>query len=342
MSSVAATRSDAPREGESGARGRPGWGAPGLVAVYRKELADHVSGWRFLVLSGLVIVTGIAAAYVAAQTLSDTLAAAGELDPFVFLRLYTTGSGSLPPFTFFVAILAPLLGIALGFDGINGERSRGTLSRLVSQPIHRDAIINGKFLAGLAVISLMLAALVVLVGALGLQLLGLAPTLEEFLRLAAFCGVSIVYVAFWLSLALLCSTLLRQTVASALTALALWLFFSLFAGLLFGLIADAVAPVTDPLDPAQVLRHTAWEANLGRLSPTILYQEAVQTLLNPQVRSLGPLLLEQVVGAVAGAPLPLGQSLLLIWPHLTALLALTIVCFAAAYIAFMRQEIRAW
>jgi len=335
VSSVAATR-------PSGVRRRPLVGSAGLAAVYRKELADHLSGWRFLVLAALVILSGVAAAYVAARTLSDTLAAAGELDAFVFLRLYTTGSTTLPPFTFFVAVLAPLLGIALGFDGINGERNRGTLSRLVSQPIHRDAIINGKFLAGLAVITLMLAVLVLLVGALGLQLMGVAPTLEEFLRLVAFVGVSIVYVAFWLSLALLCSTLLRQTVASALTALAVWLFFSLFAGLLFGLIADAVAPVTDPLDPQQVLRRTMWETNLGRLSPTLLYEEAVQTLLNPQVRSLGPLLLEQVVGAVAGAALPLGQSLLLIWPHLTALVALTIVCFAAAYIAFMRQEIRAW
>jgi len=317
-------------------------GPPGLWAVYRKELADHVGGWRFLVLAVLVLVSGLASTYVAARTLSETLAAAGELDPFIFLRVYTTGSASLPPFTFFVAVLAPLLGIALGFDGINGERNRGTLSRLVSQPIHRDAIINGKFLAGLAVIAIMLTALMLLVGALGLQLVGVAPTLEELLRLAAFLAVSIIYVAFWLSLALLCSTLLRQTVASALTALALWLFFSLFAGLLFGLIADTVAPVTDPLDPEQVLRRTAWETNLGRLSPTILYEEAVQTLLNPQVRSLGPLLLEQVIGSVAGAPLPLGQSLLLVWPHLVALLALTIVCFAAAYIAFMRQEIRAW
>ncbi|MBO8141597.1 MAG: ABC transporter permease [Firmicutes bacterium] len=317
-------------------------GPAGLAAVYRKEIADHYTGLRFLIMAGLVILSGVAAAYVAGQTLSDTLASAGEYDPFVFLRLYSTGSQSLPPFTFFVAVLGPLLGIALGFDAINGERNRGTLSRLVSQPIHRDAIINGKFLAGLAVIATMIAALVLLVGGMGLEIIGVAPTLEEFLRLAAFVGLSIVYVAFWLSLAILCSTLLRQTVASALAALALWLFFSIFAGLLFGLVADAVAPIVDPLDPVQVLRHTAWLNNLNRLSPTLLYEEAVQTLLNPQVRTLGPLLLEQVVGAVPGAPLPLGQSLLLIWPHVTALLALTAVCFAGAYIAFMRQEIRAW
>ena len=43
-----------------------------------------------------------------------------------------------------------LFQIAFGFDDISGERSEGTLPRLVSQPIYRDDVINGKFAAGLA------------------------------------------------------------------------------------------------------------------------------------------------------------------------------------------------
>ena len=319
---------------------RRGLLSPGLEAIYRKEVADHLSGYRFTILVALVVLAGLASIYVAAQTIRDTLTSAGANDPFVFLRLFTTGGSSLPPFTFFVGFLGPLLGIALGFDAINGERNRGTLSRLVSQPIHRDAVINGKFLAGVWVISLMILALGLLVGGLGLQLIGVPPTLEEFLRLAAFFAVTIVYVGFWMSLSILFSTVLRQTVASALASLAVWLFFSIFAGLLFGLVADAVAPVRDPQDPEQVLANTVWQNNLNRLSPTLLYSEAVQTLLNPEVRALGPLLLEQVIGAVPGAPLPLGQSLLLIWPHLTALAALMVICFGLAYVSFMRQEVR--
>ena len=318
----------------------PGW-SPGLTAVYRKELADHLSGYRFVILVALIVVAGLAAMYVGARTLRDTLTQADESDPFVFLRLFTTGGSSLPPFTFFVEFLGPLLGIALGFDAINAERMRGTLSRLVSQPIHRDAVINGKFLAGMAVLTLMVFALGGLVGGLGLLLTGVPPSLEEFLRLVVFLAVTVVYIGFWMSVAILFSTVLRQTVASALASLAVWLFFSIFAGLLFGLVADAVAPVTDPQDAEQVLRNARWTLALNRLSPTLLYGEAVETLLNPQVRALGPLLLEQVIGAVPGAPLPLGQSLLLIWPHLTGLVAGMLLCFMAAYISFMRQEVRA-
>jgi ABC-2 type transport system permease protein len=38
--------------------------------------------------------------------------------------------------------------------------------------------------------------------------------------------------------------------------------------------------------------------------------------------------------------LPIGQSLLVVAPFLVFLIALTAVCFAAAYTFFLRQEIR--
>jgi len=58
------------------------------------------------------------------------------------------------------------------------------------------------------------------------------------------------------------------------------------------------------------------------------------------VRTLGPVLMEQVAGAIKGN-LPFGQSLLLVWPHVTGLIAETLTCFAASYVLFMRREVRA-
>jgi len=46
-------------------------------------------------------------------------------------------------------------------------------------------------------------------------------------------------------------------------------------------------------------------------------------------------------GAVLGAPLPLSESVALIWPHLTGLIAVVILLFALAYVLFQRQEVRA-
>ena len=76
-----------------------------------------------------------------------------------------------------------------------------------------------------------------------------------------------------------------------------------------------------------------------RINPGQLFNDATTTLLVPSVRSLGPLTMEQMSGAIP-SPLPLGQSLMLVWPQVTALVAGTLVFFGIAYVLFMRREIR--
>ncbi len=85
----------------------------------------------------------------------------------------------------------------------------------------------------------------------------------------------------------------------------------------------------------------AFGLGLGGLWPGTRFTEAVLGLLNPGTRTLGPMLPFQMRGAIPGAPLPLGQSLLLIWPQITGLIAGMIVVFAAAYVIFQREEVRA-
>ncbi|MDI6823745.1 MAG: ABC transporter permease subunit [Bacillota bacterium] len=313
------------------------WSSGGLGVVCAKEIADHTSGIRFLILFLLVGITGLSSMYVGAQTIRDTVAQ--EESPYVFLRLFTT-SGSLPPFIAFVSFLGPLVGLAMGFDAIVGERNRGTLSRLLSQPIYRDDVINGKFLAGTAMLGWMMGSLGLLVAGLGLILTGVPPTGEEVVRVLAYLVVTVIYVAFWLALGILFSVIFRQAASSALAGIAIWLFFAVFARLLAGLIADTFFPVTGDAPVEVALRNARWQLALGRLSPTVLYEEAIITLLNPSIRTLGPILLEQVEGAIAGFLSP-GQSLLLVWPHLVSLVALTAGVFGVAYYLFIRQEIRA-
>jgi ABC-2 type transport system permease protein len=58
------------------------------------------------------------------------------------------------------------------------------------------------------------------------------------------------------------------------------------------------------------------------------------------VRTVGLVTLEQVDRAIV-SELNLTQSLAVVWPQIAILVALTSVMFAAAYIAFMRDEVRA-
>jgi ABC-2 type transport system permease protein len=309
----------------------------GLWTVVGKEMSDHLSSARMAVLEVLILLTALGSAYAAIQTMRDTV---GQ-DPFLFLRLFTTAREPLPSFVAFLSFLIPLCAIALGFDAINGEYGRRTMSRILAQPIYRDALLLGKFLAGLFTLGVMLLALWLLVTGLGLLLLGIPPSGEEVLRGVAFLVVTLAYAGVWLIVALLFSAIFRQTATAALAALALWLLFAVFWPIVTGLIVDFFRPeLQSPFggDSAALLYLQQF---IERLSPNTLYGEATLALLNPATRTLGPVLLSQLQGAVLGSPIPLGQSLLLIWPQLTGLIAVVILGFTLAYVLFQRQEIRA-
>lgn len=80
---------------------------------------------------------------------------------------------------------------------------------------------------------------------------------------------------------------------------------------------------------------------VARLSPQTLYGEVTAMLLDPSARSVGPLLFDQMQGAIVGAPLPTVQSLLVVWPQISGLVAAMILLFTLAYVVFQRQEVRA-
>ena len=311
----------------------------GWQVVASKELADHLLSVRFIVLLLLVGLAAAGSVYAAASGIRDVASEASGTSA-LYLRLFTVAPERFPSFFALIGFLAPLLGVAFGFDAINGERAQGTLPRLLSQPIHRDDVINGKFVAGLTIIALMLVALTLFVSGIGLVRLGIVPTLGEVGRLIAWLVVAIVYVGFWLAFATLCSVGLRRAATSALVAIAAWLVLTLFATLLVGLVADVLAPAGANATGNEVLANASLQQTLSRLSPTTLYQEATVVLLNPEVRTVGFVLPQQVDQAIR-SELAFDQSLLLVWPQVVGLVALTVGCFVAAYLLFLRQEIRA-
>ncbi|MCL5266240.1 MAG: ABC transporter permease [Chloroflexi bacterium] len=311
----------------------------GLMAVFQKEFADHFSSKRFVILFTLICLAGLSATYVAAQSIRGELLDKPD-QQFVFLQLFTASSGVLPPFISFIGFLGPLVGIALGFDAINSEKSNGTLSRVLSQPIFRDSVINGKFLAGLATISLMLLSIVLIVAGLGLRTIGVAPSVDEAARILVFLVVCIVYVAFWMALSILFSVLFRQTATSALAGIAAWIFFVFFISMISGILANTLVPLGQDPDANTAIAHEQVDQMVSRISPSTLFQEATVTILTPGVRTLGPVLVRDVVGMIPN-PLSVSQSLLVIWPQIVGLIALTSICFAISYAKFLREEIRA-
>ncbi len=317
-------------------RAREGSPWTGLWVVVAKDMADHLTSARMRILELLILVTAGGTVYAALQNIRQTT---GK-DPFVYLKLFTTAQEPLPALVGFLGFLVPLVAIALGFDAVNGEFNQRTFSRVLAQPIYRDALLLGKFLAGLLTIALVLAAIWLLIIGLGVVGLGVPPASEEVARLLLFLLVTIFYGGVWLALALVFSTLFRQPATAALGAIAVWLFFIIFWSIVARLAAQTLQPIQVGT-AVEVLAQAQLQDTLSRLSPNTLYVEATIGLLNPATRAFGLVLPSQLQGMILGAPLPLAESVMLIWPHLTGLIAAAILLFALTYVLFQRQEIRA-
>jgi ABC-2 type transport system permease protein len=311
---------------------REGSALHGVGVVFLKEVSDHLSSVRMRVLEWLVVLLAVATIYGAIQQIRDVTAE----DPFLFLKLFTTAREPLP-FTFvaFLTIFVPLVTIIFGFDSVNGEHNRRTLSRILAQPIYRDALLFGKFLAGLFTLSVSLMALWLLVIGLGLFFLGVPPNAEEIARIFVFLIVVIAYAGVWLALAMLFSIIFRSAVTAILIALGLWLFLMLLWPVLAPALVVSLAPTSDEETLILAAQY------LSRLSPSTLFGEIVLAILTPTTRSLGPVYFSQLQGAVLGAPMPFGESLLIAWPQIVGLIAGSILLFVAGYIVFQRQEVRA-
>jgi ABC-2 type transport system permease protein len=280
--------------------------AQGLKTIIKKELADHFSSYRFTIIFALI----------------------------AMLSLIMQ----------FVAFFGPLVGLVLGFDTINRERNEGTLSKLLSQPIYRDVVINGKFLAGVVMIAVMMISIVLVITGLGLLIMGIVPGVEELWRIFIYLIISIIYISLWLGVAILFSIVFRSTATSALAALAMWIFFSFFVSLGANVLANALSSDTTESDPDKVLQRAKIVKAFSLTSPMELYTDATATIIDPMRKStrsmvsVGPM--ESISMARFSGPLPLSQSILIVVPYIISLIAITVICFAISYTVFMRQEIR--
>ncbi len=312
-----------------------------MYTIFRKEIADHFNSTRFLILFCLVLCVALLTTYMVSMNLRSQLSGGAKAE-YIFLMLFTTG-GKFFSLTQFIAFFGPLIGIIMGFDAINRERNTGTLSKLLSQPVYRDAIINAKFLAGLATISIMFVSLVLLLSGLGMVAIGVVPSTEEVARLVVYMLISVIYVGFWLGMAILFSVIFRSVGTAALASVALWIFVSFFIGFGSGLVADVVVP-PDQDNPEVMVKNARIAEGISRVSPVNLYSDATSTIVNPYHKTtksfvlIGPM--ETISMSRFNSALSLTQSVLVVAPYLTTILAMTVVCFGISYLIFMRQEIR--
>ena len=75
-----------------------------------------------------------------------------------------------------------------------------------------------------------------------------------------------------------------------------------------------------------------------------LYSDSAAVIIDPMTKTTKTQLvgeLEEFLMARFQSPLPLPESLMVVFPYITVLIALTLVCFGVTYACFMLQEVRA-
>jgi ABC-2 type transport system permease protein len=306
----------------------------GTFTVATKELRDQFGSKRFLIMFGLVLLLSTLSAYQGVDFIRD-------YEEMGFLNIF---SGTKFDFSFIqiMGFFGPLLGLALGFDAINKERANGTLSILLGQPIFRDSVINGKFIAGAAALATLTLGTIGIVSGLAIPMLGFGPTGMEASKILAFTLLTVVYLLFWLSLGILYSVLAKRMSISFMASIATWITFSIVISILASVIAGIMVPLpggdfrmpsdksdfkTSPEFMETEKQRYVIQSSIENISPTNLYEKAASHILS---MGFNKFMRARTLTEVLAAS----------WANIATIIVGLVICFSASYIVFLRSEIR--
>lgn len=159
-------------------------------------------------------------------------------------------AGSFDPAFLFV-VLFPLVVIALSYELLSGERERGTLAMLLSQPISQRGLVLGKAAAravGLSTVTLV-AALV------GLWASG-ADVLSGWVPALLYAALLVAWALFWFAAAVAVDSRGGSSARNALVLIGAWLVLVVIVPGLLGAAVDTLYPPPDRV----ALVHEAREA----------------------------------------------------------------------------------
>ncbi|AGK60435.1 ABC-type transport system involved in multi-copper enzyme maturation, permease component [Archaeoglobus sulfaticallidus PM70-1] len=182
-----------------------------VVTVAKKEFVDHITSKRFLMFLAIILLLTV---FSFLQGIGDYRATRISVMEFFGF------SGTIGLSSF-----GSLLGLAMGFDLISKEREGGSLKTLLSHPVYRDQIINGKALGALMAITLVVFLNTVI--GLGIVLIkGFTPTIDDMIAIVKFALLTIAYIFTFFSISLLTSTTSKNSGSSLVKAIAIFIVLS--------------------------------------------------------------------------------------------------------------------
>ncbi|MDH5440157.1 MAG: ABC transporter permease [Candidatus Bathyarchaeota archaeon] len=298
-----------------------------VFAVASKEFSDIVRSKRFIILIvifGLVMTIAMAAIYIQVIQAMSSLPEVPMPQAFLGMMALIL-SGTLSSF-------APVMGVALGCDTISGEREKGTLKIVLAQPVYRDTVINGKFLAAASAVSL--ATLITSLASVGISIIiiGVTPTAGEAIRMALFLLFSVLFTMTYYGISTFLSTILKKTSQSVILSVVVWAVFTFVISIIASLVAITISRPTfmtgQPSDEESIRRFTAIVEAISSVSPNYHFSKIGQYLLSPY----SPTAPQEEASIMS--------SLMYAGPNILVLVIVTALVFILSYITFTRQEVR--
>ncbi len=148
-----------------------------------------------------------------------------------------------PDFMYIVKVVLSLVAMLFGFDQISQEKERGTLGLMLSNSASRAKVLVGKWVGNFLSLSIPFL-LVVLLGFAFVNLnRDIHFSADQLVRLVLIMCVTLFYIALFLSLGILISTVTRKAAISVVALLLIWVLMVFVIPNLGNLLARQIVDV---------------------------------------------------------------------------------------------------
>ena len=301
-----------------------------ILVIAEKEFADAVRSKR---LWGLTIVMlALFALMIFSFTMGQAqVTVSGEavrIDPVTQILIGLTAS---------VGLVAPLLGLSLGYDAISGEREKGTIRLLLSRPIYRDQVINGKSLSALATITFALGLSAMVLVGLSSVMLGAALDLDLVVRIVLYVLLAVLLAFVYYSVSLLISAASRRSSRSLMLSLLVWILFTFVIPLIGFFVAMTMVGPMPPTENEEAIRE--WTKRVAEITesinlvvPNTHFSKIADNLLRARIK------LGEMFEEFETVPTTIGEVFLHGWVNLAVLILYAVAPYAASYAIFTSSE----
>ena len=316
-----------------------------VFTVARKEFTDQITGWRFLVIFALFLSLALMGTYTGIEYYQSDLTRYTE----DLITMETADDGPermMPPVappvadiysSMFGTLISSggLLAIAVGFDRVSREKESRSLKSLLSHPVYRDEIINGKALGGVALLVLVVGGVLLISTAL-LLVFSIVPSPGELWMILTYAAVTLLFLVTFFSIALALSTLCRKSGSALILAAVVFILLVFLVPYTTANIGMAL--MMEKPDPGAYGGDTSsegYQAEITAYAEQMKVIESAVNLFSPQMA------VNTLINGISRSPgTTLEDTLGKIWSSIAALTIYPVVFFAIAYTRFLRMDIR--